>query len=145
MPALVAGIHVFISDAAEEERRGWPGRSPAMTVNGSSPASVGVTSVTYRPDRPRERFGLRGHTLQPAAASRQSLLPCASSWAFSGRATFKRADQGPINPWTQATELEKNSRFGLSDQSISLTGLIVTLNTGSVTAIIIALRFSSSC
>src|SRR5271163_834562 len=44
----------------------------------------------------------------------------------------------------QATELEKYNCFGLSDQSISLTGLIVTLNAGSVTAIIIALSFSSS-
>jgi hypothetical protein len=29
MPGLVPGIHVFA--VAQEERRGWPGRSPAMT------------------------------------------------------------------------------------------------------------------
>jgi hypothetical protein len=30
MPALVAGIHAF--EAAPRRRRGWPGRSPAMTM-----------------------------------------------------------------------------------------------------------------
>src|SRR6266851_681702 len=30
MPGLVPGIHVFAS--LKQERRGWPGRSPAMTV-----------------------------------------------------------------------------------------------------------------
>jgi hypothetical protein len=29
MPGLVPGIHVLAS--LEQERRGWPGRSPAMT------------------------------------------------------------------------------------------------------------------
>jgi hypothetical protein len=29
MPGLVLGIHVFA--ASQQERRGWPGRSPAMT------------------------------------------------------------------------------------------------------------------
>jgi len=31
MPGLVPGIHVLA--ALEQERRGWPGRSPAMTKN----------------------------------------------------------------------------------------------------------------
>jgi hypothetical protein len=29
MPGLVPGIHVLVAD--KQERRGWPGRSPAMT------------------------------------------------------------------------------------------------------------------
>jgi hypothetical protein len=29
MPGLVPGIHVFTT--SQQERRGWPGRSPAMT------------------------------------------------------------------------------------------------------------------
>ena len=44
----------------------------------------------------------------------------------------------------QTTELEKNSRFGLSDQSISRTGLTTTLNAGSVAAIMVAFSLSSS-
>src|SRR5262245_16744067 len=32
MPALVAGIHVLPYSSSEEARRGWPGRSPAMTM-----------------------------------------------------------------------------------------------------------------
>jgi hypothetical protein len=31
MPGLVSGIHVLA--AFKQERRGWPGRSPAMTKN----------------------------------------------------------------------------------------------------------------
>jgi hypothetical protein len=33
MPGLVPGIHVLA--AFKQERRGWPGRSPAMTENES--------------------------------------------------------------------------------------------------------------
>jgi len=33
MPGLVPGIHVLA--ALKQERRGWPGRSPAMTENES--------------------------------------------------------------------------------------------------------------
>jgi hypothetical protein len=33
MPGLVPGIHVLAS--SKQERRGWPGRSPAMTKNES--------------------------------------------------------------------------------------------------------------
>jgi hypothetical protein len=31
MPGLVPGIHVFAVQGKKQERRGWPGRSPAMT------------------------------------------------------------------------------------------------------------------
>jgi len=48
MPALVAGIHVL--NAVQIQRRGWPGRSPAMTMwighghhtLSDTPASVNV-------------------------------------------------------------------------------------------------------
>jgi hypothetical protein len=40
MPGLVPGIHVLA--AFKEERRGWPGRSPAMTKNESRRATCGT-------------------------------------------------------------------------------------------------------
>ena len=46
---------------------------------------------------------------------------------------------------TSLTELEKKSCFGLSDQSISFTGLISTSNTGSDAGMMTALSLSSLC
>src|SRR5882757_2447880 len=36
MPGLVPGIHVLTH--VKQERRGWPGRSPAMTENNANPS-----------------------------------------------------------------------------------------------------------
>jgi hypothetical protein len=49
----VAGIHVF--EGEPDQRRGWPGRSPAMTVDGSLPTTAGI-SAAPRPQSAVFRF-----------------------------------------------------------------------------------------
>lgn len=61
---------------------------------------------------------------------------------FAGR--FDVARKTCTAPSSQTTKLEKNNRFGLSDQSISRTGITTTSNAGSVAAIMVAFSLSSS-
>ena len=79
MPALVAGIHVFA--AIKQERRGWPGRSPVMTADGSSFTRIGL------------RFDLRIVRQTAISVQAASLrAPAKQSIECSHAAAFSRRD-----------------------------------------------------